>query len=791
MFILGKNSCVFFLFLCTIFCNAQSVITGVVLDQNSNPISQASIQVIELNNRGTVSNFNGEFSIDLPKGFYTIEVSYIGYRKYSETVEISSSKLLFLEIVLQEEVNQLSDVTIRSKSKTQKVREKAFEVEVIETKELKNQSADIHSVLTTIPGVNIRQSGGLGSNFNFSLNGLSGRQIKFFMDGIPLENTGNALSLNNFPATLVERVEVFKGVVPIHLGADALGGAIDIITNSRSVDFLDLSYDVGSFNTHRVTVNGQYVLDKGFVFKLSSFYNYSDNDYKIDGIEVRDELGNDTGIRRDNIRRFHDAYESQMVNFSAGWINKPFADRLLVGLVASASKNEIQHPIDPQNPFGEVFTENDAINASIIYEKANLLKERLKVKLYASFGQNNEKVVDTSARKYDWFGGFIERGDQNLGELEFSKTLFEFKDNTHLINVFGTYRINDVSAININYTKNYIKRRGEDPARTSRIPFNDPHIVNKNIFGVSYDVSLFDASWDTTIFAKGYVLNSKGIIEDLFANAEEGRFTKFENRFEELGYGFASTYKFTDDIQLKGSFERTYRIPEGYEVFGDGFLLKSNPGLLPEKSYNGNLGFLFNTRINKFQLRLDSNIFLRESENFIAIRSEGIFSKYYNTAAARSTGIEGEIKTVYKDVIFLDINATYQNIIDRNVGQNSQIDFLKNQRIANIPYLFGNVRIGGNLKDIFSSKDQLTLSWNSYYVHEYPLTSFVEGSPEERDIIPKQFSHSIQLGYSFKNGTYNVSAQVRNFTDEKVYDNFEIQQPGRAFYIKFRYYVSN
>lgn len=791
VFILRKNSSLFFLFLSVMFCNAQSRITGVVLDQNSNPISEASIQIEELKNKGTISNFEGKFDLEVPRGSYTLKANFIGFKEYTKKIIVNDLKITSHTIVLEQDIKELSDVIVKGKSKAQQTREKAFEVEVIQTKDLKNISADINTVLTTIPGVNVRQRGGLGSGFDFSLNGLSGKQVKFFIDDIPLENFGSSLSLNNFPATLVERIEVFKGVVPIYLGSDALGGAINIITNQRKNDFLDVSYDTGSFNTHRATVNGQYYSDKGFVVKASSFYNYSDNDYKIDGIEVRDELGNDTGIRRNNVRRFHDAYDSQMITVQTGLMDRSFADQFLIGITASANKNEIQHPIDPQNPFGEVFTEGNAIKGSIIYEKANLLKEKLKVKLYASIGQNKDKVVDTSARKYDWFGGFIERGDQNLGELEFSKTLFEFKEDTHLINAFSSYKISEQSTLNFNYTKNYVKRKGEDPARTGRIAFQDPHVIDKNIFGLSYDLRLFEDRWNTTLFTKGYVLNSKGIIEDLFANVEEDRFTKFKNTFEELGYGFASTYKFSDDIQIKGSFERTFRIPEGYEVFGDGFLLKTNPELLPEESYNANLGFLFNTDINKFKLRFDSNIFLRESKNFIAIKSEGIFSRYYNTAAARSSGIEGEIRTLYNDIVFLDLNATYQNIIDRNAGDNAGVDFLKNQRIANIPYLFGNARLGCNLKNIFSSSDQLTLSWSSYYVHDYPLTSFVEGNPDERDIIPEQFSHTAQLGYSFKKGTYNISVQARNVTDEKVYDNFEIQQPGRAFYIKLRYHLTN
>ncbi|GAA3517970.1 TonB-dependent receptor [Aquimarina addita] len=787
---IGKKGSLFFLFLYSVFCHAQSEVSGIILDSNSNPVPDASISIVEQPNIGTVSDFNGEFSLILPIGSYTISVSYIGFRDYTNTIIIDKDKSKNLKIILKEDIKELSDVIVKGKTSAQRTREKAFEVEVLETTGLKNVSIDINTALTSIPGVNIRQRGGLGADFDFSLNGLSGKQVKFFIDGIPLENLGSSFSLNNFSASLIERAEIYKGVVPIDLGADALGGAVNLITNQKKNSFVDASYDIGSFNTQRATINGQYYGNKGAFIKLSSYYNYSDNDYTIDDIEIRDELGNDTGVTVDNVRRFHDAYSSQMINVKAGITDTSFADNIAIGITASGNKNEIQHPIDPQNPFGEVFTKNNILSGSIGYHKKNILKN-ISLKIYGSITKNREKVVDTSSRKYDWFGNFIERGDQSLGEFEFSKTLFEFEDDLHLINTLINYNINSNSSLNFSYTKNYIERKGEDPASIGRIAFENPHSIDKNIAGISYDFKIIDAKWSNSIFTKGYIARSIGVIEDLFTNIEEERFTDFNNSFEELGYGFATTYKILNNFQVKGSFEKTYRIPEGYEAFGDGFLLKSNPELLPETSYNANLGVLFNKDFDQFQIQLDSNIFLRESENFITIRSEGIFSRFYNTAAARSTGIEGEIKTRFNNIFFLNANITYQNIIDRNVGNNAGVDFLENQRIANIPYLFGNASVGTNFKNFINTNDQFNISWSSYYVNEYPLTSFIEGNPEDRDIIPTQLSHNIQFGYSFNNGTYNISASVRNITDAKIYDNFEIQQPGRAFYVKLRYYISN
>ena len=778
-------------YIVSIHINGQEALSGVVVDNNNTPIPDVNIQINELKGEGTTTDFNGRFSIQLAEGRYTLKISYLGYQPKNISVQVANSKPLKLRIQLQDAVEELQNVIIDAKTEALKTKEAAFEVEVIETRDLKNLSVDVNAVLTTIPGINIRQRGGLGSSFDFSLNGLSGKQIKFFIDGMPFENYGSALSFNNFPATLIERVEVYKGIVPVYLGADALGGAVNIVTNQRKRNFLDASYDFGSFNTHRTTLNTQYITSSGFVTRLSSYINYSDNNYEIDDIVVRDELGNDTGERVDNVERFHDAYSSQMINFKTGFVEKPFADELFIGVLAAANRNEIQHPIDPQNPFGEVFTKNKLLSGSIQYRKKDIIWQNLDINLYASIAKSKEKVVDTSSRKYDWFGNFIERGDQTLGEFESRKTLFEFTDHLHTVNGLLSYTIDDNQRLYFNYTKNYIERQGNDPLAVGRIAFNDPHTVNKNILGLSYDFDLIQDKVKTSLFTKSYLLSSKGIIEDLFAGNEADRFTEFQNNFNEFGYGFATTYFFKDNVQLKASLEKTFRIPEGYEVFGDGFLLKSNPQLLPETSYNANLGLLYNLEKNRFRVQTDLNTFLRDSENFIAIRSEGIFSRYYNTTNAQSTGIEGEIRTLFEDRYFFDINATYQRIIDKNAGDNRGVDFLKNQRIANIPYLFGNLRVGSKFDDLFRTKDLFTISWSSFYVHEYPLTSFVEGNPEDRAMIPEQLSHSFLMGYSFDDGKYNLSLLIKNITDAKVYDNFEIQQPGRALYLKFRYYLTN
>lgn len=110
-------------------------------------------------------------------------------------------------------------------------------------------------------GVKLRVNSGVGSDYNFTLNGFSGRQVKFFMNGLAMDNFGDAFSINNLPANMVERAEVYKGVLPVGLGADALGGAVNVITR-KTANYLDVSYSFGSFNTHKASINGAYTNGK-------------------------------------------------------------------------------------------------------------------------------------------------------------------------------------------------------------------------------------------------------------------------------------------------------------------------------------------------------------------------------------------------------------------------------------------------------------------------------------------------------------------------------------------------
>ena len=207
----------------------QSIVKGTVRDSYG-VLFGANVS-LKGTNKGDQTDEKGIYEIQCNEGGYLVSVSFVGFKTQTKKISVKRNENIELDFLLEEDAYQLDDIVIRSKTKAEVLREQSYAVEVVENKVLKNVSISAGEILNKVSGVNIRQSGGFGEDAVLSLNGLSGSQVRVFIDGIPMEFFGSSLSLNNFPSNLIEQIEVYKGVVPIHLSSDALGGAVNITTN--------------------------------------------------------------------------------------------------------------------------------------------------------------------------------------------------------------------------------------------------------------------------------------------------------------------------------------------------------------------------------------------------------------------------------------------------------------------------------------------------------------------------------------------------------------------------------
>jgi len=690
-------------------------------------------------------------------------------------------------LILEPSSQELKNLEIVGKTKTQEIRESAFAAQSIDTRQLANTTADLNQVLNRSTGIRVREQGGLGSDFQFSINGLSGKSVRFFMDGIPMESFGSSMSLNNIPINLAERIEVYKGVVPVELGSDALGGAVNVVTNQSLRRYLDASYSYGSFNTHRAALNTGYSNAKtGFFINLGGFYNYSDNDYTMKGIELPDPTNSFFETR--NVKRFHNAYRSGMAQAEFGLRQKNWADLFSVGLLYSGLYNEQQTGATQNAVYGQVHNRDQYLMASMKYKKDNLLFDGLKLNLFAAYARNKSEVVDTSLNAYKWDGSIYATPRVDRGELGLL-SIYNYTNTFVMSRANLSYQLDDHNAFNLNYTLNNSQRDGFNELMTSSV--YSPSTLTKHVLGLAWQSTLADNRLVSQVFGKYYGFNVKQTTSTFFVDGgfKEQGINDFQSYY---GYGLASRYKLTRSWGVKGSFEYAYRLQEINEMFGNGIDVIANPDLKPESSYNANIGTYLTQEFGESNLTFEANGFYRNAKDFIMNIPAGAVSQYLNVAKVRITGVEADVKYKYANLFRASLNASYQHAINtqRFINGNTQaVDLTYGFKLPNQPWFYANGELGIGRNNLLGKDTRLEFSWYSQYVHWFYLTWSDLASSQSKAIIPTQFVHNATLTYAMQNGKYNVSFEVRNLTDRLTYDNFRLQKPGRAMMIKLRYAI--
>lgn len=765
------------------WCKPTTVfpVSGRVTDPQGRPIDYATV------NAGAAfvcqTDSAGKFSLNLPSGTYTLTAEFAGYQK--EVREIAVGSPTKCNFILVPEARVLDKVVITEKSQTRKLKESEFNVSSVDIKTSVNTGASVADIVGRTSGVKIRTEGGLGSDFEVSLNGLSGSAVRYFIDGVAMDTRGSNVDLSNLPLSTIERVNIYKGVVPAFLGSDALGGAINIVTRKEKSNYLDAAMHFGSFKTVKTDISGQYIIPStGIILRPAFNFSYSKNDYLMRNVEVWDAEA-DRYVDADR-KRFHDAYRSFYGQIEGGVERKSWADALFVSVSYSYTHKQIQTGSTQAVVYGKAFRKSGAWNIAARYSKANLLINRLNFNLTASYTADHSITVDTAYRKYNWNGHYINSPRNEISGG--APSIMHYIRPLTLVRANLEYAFNPHHSLNLNYNLNSVRNRRFDDLNDDYRPSHD--ILSKNIIGLTYTQNFFGRRLANSFFGKSYIEYLRLVKEDNYWNSEAVE--KKTKAF--TGYGLGSRFRLREQFQIKASYEHSVRLPLSKELLGNGLTVYPSLNLKPENSDNINAGIFgsFNFA-GSHTLYYEVNGNLRRVKDMIhlVIAESAGTSQYTNIANVTVTGIEGELSYHFADMIHLTTNWSYSETRDMNrLKADGKPSVTYKDRVPNRPWLYGNTEVTFLKRKLFTTTDRIRVGYIYQYVHWFYLTWAGYGSLSSKAKIPTQNSQNAYVTYSWKSNRYNVTFEVDNIFNRTLYDNYKLQKPGRSFMLTFRLYLN-
>ncbi|MDD2951765.1 MAG: TonB-dependent receptor [Parabacteroides sp.] len=771
------------------FSQHKTMISGKVLSTDKTIVDFASVYLKGTNSGGT-TNEEGIYHLQAPAGEYTLVVSAIGYKTVEKTVRLVRGERTKMNVVISPQATELDEVVVVSNGVT-RLKRSAFNAVALDTKALQNSTQNLSEALAQAPGMKIRESGGVGSDMQLMMDGFTGKHIKIFIDGVPQEGVGSSFGLNNIPVNYAERIEVYKGVVPVGFGTDAIGGIINIITKkNRNKWFLDASYSYGSFNTHKSYVNFGQTFRSGLTYEINVFQNYSDNNYDVD-TPVKDfTTGAINKKKIERVKRFHDTYHNEAVIGKIGFVDKKWADRLMFGFTYSHMYKDIQTGVRQEVVFGGKYRKGYSIMPSLDYRKRDFFVRGLDVIVTANYNKNMTNNVDTSSYEYNWRGEM--RSLRMPGEQSYQNTRSD--NNNWNGTLTANYRIGKAHTFTFNHVINAFRRSNQSLLNEDSEANAIPKETRKNISGLSYRLMPTE-HWNLSVFGKYY---NQFIAGPVATSTAQDNYIRTTNSVSAMGYGAAGTYFILNSLQAKLSYEKAYRLPTNEEMFGDEDLETGDISLKPENSDNVNLNLSYNETFGKHSVYVEAGLIYRNTKDYIQRNisdlSGGKYgATYVNHGRVETKGYNVSVRYGFASWVSVGGNFTQMNVRD-NVktvtSGTSQESLTYGARMPNLPYQFANSDVTFYWPNLWKKGNTLSVTYDNLYMHSFPLYSEAVGS-ESDFVVPTQFSHNLTISYGIRKGRYNVSFECRNLTNEKLYDNFSLQKAGRAFYGKVRVYFGN
>ncbi len=247
-----RNKNYFLLFIGLLFATisfAQVTVKGTVTDKDDNsPIPGVTV-VIQNTTRGTITDIDGKYELQLDSLGQTLEFKFVGMQSVTQIVTTTTVNIGMSAGM------ELQDVVVTALGISREKKALGYSTQKVDGEDLNNVKYDniVNSMSGRVAGAQVKQSGNFGGSTNIVLRGatslIGNNQALFVIDGVPLDNTnsnssyqaqgGGGYDYGNAVSDLnpddIESMNVLKGAAATALyGERAANGVIMITTKKGS-----------------------------------------------------------------------------------------------------------------------------------------------------------------------------------------------------------------------------------------------------------------------------------------------------------------------------------------------------------------------------------------------------------------------------------------------------------------------------------------------------------------------------------------------------------------------------
>jgi len=259
----------------TALLNAQSnyTISGTVKQGSSGEtLIGVTVAVAEKPGLGVATNEYGFYSLSLPRGNYTLRISYVGYRQELIAVKLDSN--IRVNVDLADE-NSLQEVVVSARKSNENLTKASMGTEVLNMKTAAKVPVlfgekDLVKTIQLMPGI---KSNGEGSN-GFSVRGGATDQNLILLDEAPVYNASHLLGIfSTFNSDAIKDATIIKGNSPAQFGG-RLSSVLDVKMKEGNNKMYQASGGIGLISS-RLTIEGPIQKEKSS-FIISGRRTYAD-----------------------------------------------------------------------------------------------------------------------------------------------------------------------------------------------------------------------------------------------------------------------------------------------------------------------------------------------------------------------------------------------------------------------------------------------------------------------------------------------------------------------------------